>query len=71
MSFAETIMAETSMKCSSPEMRLERNFRKVPKIEVECLTLRKYLVTGAEKEQKEKEENIQNNKICYKSIYPL
>ena len=34
MSFAETIMAETSMKCSSPEMRLERNFRKVPKIEV-------------------------------------
>ena len=71
MSFAETIMAETSMKCSSPEMRLERNFRKVPKIEVGYLTLGKYLVTGAEKEQKEKEENIQNNKICYKSIYPL
>ena len=45
MSFAETIMAETSMKCSSPEMRLERNFRKVPKIEVGYLTLGKYLVT--------------------------
>ena len=62
MSFAETIMAETSMKCSSPELKLERNFRKVPNIEVGYLTQGKYLVSGAEEKLRKKEENTWRRK---------